>query len=98
MSLFKTKKFERLNMTVTRHAVSNESARMNYLASEANDLDLGGTIRYDPSRGVVEVVLEGESTALRQFVAFTQASFGSVERVDFGFEPCRDEFDFVQVL
>jgi len=95
--LFRTQKFERLNMVITRQAVNNESARMNYLANEANGLDLGGSISYNPTRGVIEIVLEGESGALRQFVAFAQASFGSVEQVGFAFEPCRDEFDFVQV-
>ena len=91
-------KYERLVMSITGHTARNESVRMVYLSNQGNELDLSGQIKFNPQQNTIDLVLEGESKALRRFIAFVQASFGSFEKVDYRFEADQKQFDdYVQV-
>jgi acylphosphatase len=98
MGLFGGDKYERLIMSITGNTARNESVRMVYLSNQANELNLSGQIKFNPQQNIVSLILEGEAKALRQFIAFVQASFGSFEEINYRFEADQKQFDdYVQV-
>ena len=99
MGLFGGDKYERLDMSITGHTARNESVRMFYISNQANELGLSGQVRFKPQENIVDITLEGEVGALRQFIAFIEASFGSFEKINYRFEADRKQFDdYVKVV
>jgi len=73
------------------------SVRMNFIWTQAKDLQLEGYIRALDD-GVVEVLLEGDRPELDTFITFVLSTFGQYEKVDYKFSPATNEFDLVQVV
>lgn len=83
------------------HIGNNEqkpaNVRMNFIWTQAKELQLDGYIRAIEG-GVVEVLLEGEKPELDTFITFVLSTFGQYEKIDYKFSPATDEFDLVQVV